>query len=40
MNSFEKNLIELKLALARPKLYLSNYFDELRSQIDVACDIY
>lgn len=40
MNSLEKYFIELKLAIARPALYLANYFEEMRCQIDMACETY
>ena len=40
MNKRESNLLDdLKLAVDSPKIYLSNYFDELKNQIDLKCQM-
>lgn len=35
MNSFVKNLLELRTIIKAPKLYLSNYFADVRTEIDL-----
>lgn len=40
MNKFETVLGELKTIVQNPKIYLVNYFDEIRNQIDVECQTY
>ena len=35
MNSFDKNLLELRTIIEAPKLYLSKYFADLRTEIDL-----
>ena len=41
MNKRESNLLnDLKLAVDSPKRYLANYFDEMKNQIDLECQVY
>jgi hypothetical protein len=41
MNKRESNLLDdLKLAVDCPKRYLANYFDEMKNQIDLECQVY
>ena len=41
MNKRESNLSDdLKLAVDSPKRYLATYFDELKNQIDLECQMY
>lgn len=40
MNKLEKLLNELRLIVNSPKIYLINHFNEIRSQIDLECQIY
>ncbi len=37
-NELENNLKELKFAYKQPKLFLSNYFNDLKSNIDFECN--
>lgn len=40
MEELKPILNDLKSALNGPKIYLVNHFDQLRSQIDIACQTY
>lgn len=40
MNKFETVLDELKAIVQNPRVYLVNYFDEIRNQIDVECQTF
>lgn len=40
MNTLESIFEELKLVVNNPKIYLANYFDEIRCQIDIECQLY
>lgn len=40
MNKLEAILEELKSTVNSPKVYLVNYFDEIRNQIDIDCETY
>lgn len=40
MNKLESIFEELKLIVNNPKIYLANYFDDIRCQIDIECQLY
>ena len=40
MNKLESILEELKLIVNNPKIYLANYLDDIRCQIDIECQLY
>lgn len=40
MNDMKRKFKELKLALTVPRVYLANYFDQLRNEIDTACELF
>lgn len=40
MDKLETVLSELKSAVNSPKVYLTTYFEDIRNQIDVGCQIY
>lgn len=40
MNELETMLSELESAVNSPKLYIVNYFDDVRNQIDIRCQTY
>lgn len=40
MNKLEDHLNELKAIAQNPRIYLVNYFDEIRNQIDVECQAF
>lgn len=40
MNRLEQHLIELKIAVKNPRIYLVSHFDNIRNQIDIACQTY